>query len=175
MTSPWPCVRRPSTRKRSRSATPAPLPTGRCRRDHQVAQRRRPPPRELAPGPGRSGRASLRRAVHPGPGRAAPQRLRDPDPGRIVLTGTSKMEGAVELAEEIFHMPVRLGVPYSVKASPTWCNRSFDGRRPADVRTAETVRWHSMSVSRQLQQRRTKAPVLGGSNAGSRAISDSTR
>lgn len=32
--------------------------------------------------------------------------------GGIVLTGgTSKMEGAVELAEEIFHMPVRLGSP----------------------------------------------------------------
>lgn len=38
--------------------------------------------RTVAPGPGRSGRASLRRAVHPGPGRAAPQRLRGPDPGR---------------------------------------------------------------------------------------------
>ena len=35
--------------------------------------------------------------------------------GGIVLTGgTSKMEGAVELAEEIFHMPVRLGVPQNV-------------------------------------------------------------
>ena len=34
----------------------------------------------------------------------------------IVLTGgTSKMEGVVELAEEIFHMPVRLGVPQQVK------------------------------------------------------------
>ncbi|OQX37971.1 MAG: cell division protein FtsA [Oceanospirillales bacterium LUC14_002_19_P2] len=34
----------------------------------------------------------------------------------IVLTGgTSKMEGVVELAEEIFHMPVRLGVPQSVR------------------------------------------------------------
>lgn len=33
----------------------------------------------------------------------------------IVLTGGSaKMEGAVELAEEIFHMPVRLGVPHTV-------------------------------------------------------------
>ena len=31
----------------------------------------------------------------------------------IVLTGgTAKMEGAVELAEEIFHMPVRLGSPH---------------------------------------------------------------
>ena len=30
----------------------------------------------------------------------------------VVLTGgCSKIEGAVELAEEIFHMPVRLGVP----------------------------------------------------------------
>ena len=33
----------------------------------------------------------------------------------IVLTGgTSKMEGAIELAEEVFHMPVRLGVPQYV-------------------------------------------------------------
>ena len=33
-------------------------------------------------------------------------------PAGVVLTGgTSKMEGAVELAEEIFHMPVRLGAP----------------------------------------------------------------
>jgi cell division protein FtsA len=33
----------------------------------------------------------------------------------IVLTGgTAKMEGAVELAEEIFHMPVRLGLPQGV-------------------------------------------------------------
>jgi cell division protein FtsA len=37
-------------------------------------------------------------------------------PAGIVLTGgTSKMEGATELAEEIFHMPVRLGVPHGVK------------------------------------------------------------
>ena len=35
--------------------------------------------------------------------------------GGVVLTGgTSKMEGAVELAEEIFHMPVRLGVPVNI-------------------------------------------------------------
>lgn len=33
----------------------------------------------------------------------------------IVLTGgTSKMEGVIELAESIFHMPVRLGVPINV-------------------------------------------------------------
>jgi len=36
-------------------------------------------------------------------------------PAGIVLTGgTSKMEGAVELAEEIFHMPVSLGKPKNV-------------------------------------------------------------
>ncbi len=35
----------------------------------------------------------------------------------VVLTGgSSKMEGAVELAEEIFHVPVRLGVPTGVTA-----------------------------------------------------------
>ena len=34
----------------------------------------------------------------------------------IVLTGgTSKMEGVCELAEEIFHMPVRIGTPAGVK------------------------------------------------------------
>ena len=36
-------------------------------------------------------------------------------PGGVVLTGgSSKMEGAVELAEEIFHMPVRAGLPQGV-------------------------------------------------------------
>ncbi len=34
----------------------------------------------------------------------------------IVLTGgAAKMEGVIELAEEVFHMPVRLGVPQHVK------------------------------------------------------------
>src|SRR5262245_10386952 len=33
----------------------------------------------------------------------------------VVLTGgSSKMEGAVELAEEVFHMPVRLGIPQHI-------------------------------------------------------------
>ena len=37
-------------------------------------------------------------------------------PEGIVLTGgTSKMEGVVELAEEIFHMPVRVGYPQAVQ------------------------------------------------------------
>lgn len=37
------------------------------------------------------------------------------EPGGIVLTGgSSKMEGVVELAEEVFHMPVRVGKPQFV-------------------------------------------------------------
>ena len=41
--------------------------------------------------------------------------LEDLIPACIVLTGgTSRMEGAVELAEEIFHMPVRVGYPQSI-------------------------------------------------------------
>ncbi len=34
--------------------------------------------------------------------------------GIVVTGGSSKMEGLVDLAEEIFHMPVRLGVPHIV-------------------------------------------------------------
>lgn len=34
--------------------------------------------------------------------------------GLVFTGGTSKMEGVVELAEEIFHMPVRVGEPYQV-------------------------------------------------------------
>jgi cell division protein FtsA len=34
----------------------------------------------------------------------------------VVLTGgTSKMEGVVDLAEEIFHAPVRIGAPHNVQ------------------------------------------------------------
>ncbi|PVZ71868.1 cell division protein FtsA [Pelagibaculum spongiae] len=42
----------------------------------------------------------------------------------IVLTGgTSKMEGAIDLAEEVFHMPVRLGVPQGISGlSDVACN-----------------------------------------------------
>jgi cell division protein FtsA len=34
--------------------------------------------------------------------------------GVIITGGSAKMEGAVELAEEVFHMPVRLGSPQYV-------------------------------------------------------------
>ena len=58
----------------------------------------------------------------------------------IVLTGGSaKMEGAIELAEEIFHMPVRLGIPQRVTGLVDVVQQpdSFDGRRPAAVRPRE--------------------------------------
>ena len=35
--------------------------------------------------------------------------------GIVITGGSSKMEGAVELAEEIFHIPVRLGIPQYVE------------------------------------------------------------
>ena len=35
--------------------------------------------------------------------------------GLVLTGGSAKMEGAVELAEEIFHVPVRLGVPQYVE------------------------------------------------------------
>jgi cell division protein FtsA len=35
--------------------------------------------------------------------------------GIVMTGGSSKMEGAVELAEEVFHMPVRLGTPQHVR------------------------------------------------------------
>ncbi|MBM3202882.1 hypothetical protein FJZ55_03090 [Candidatus Woesearchaeota archaeon] len=36
-------------------------------------------------------------------------------PAGVVLTGgSSKVQGLVELAEEVFHMPVRIGIPQSI-------------------------------------------------------------
>jgi cell division protein FtsA len=34
--------------------------------------------------------------------------------GIVITGGTAKMEGAIELAEEVFHVPVRLGLPQAV-------------------------------------------------------------
>jgi cell division protein FtsA len=35
--------------------------------------------------------------------------------GLVLTGGSARMEGAIELAEEIFHVPVRLGIPQSVR------------------------------------------------------------
>ncbi len=39
--------------------------------------------------------------------------------GLVLTGGSARMEGAVELAEEIFHMPVRLAVPDGVRGMET--------------------------------------------------------
>ena len=79
-------------------------------------------------------------------------------PAGIVLTGgTSKMEGVVELAEEIFHMPVRVGYPQTVQGlndivrNPIYAtgvgllmygqDNLEEGGRPAARGTAEGVSW----------------------------------
>jgi cell division protein FtsA len=87
---------------------------GQPRRDHRGAERGRArPPRRLA-------RQTLAEVVEPryeelfGLVRDELRRsgFEDMIAAGIVLTGGSaKMEGAIELAEEVFHMPVRLGVP----------------------------------------------------------------
>jgi cell division protein FtsA len=33
----------------------------------------------------------------------------------VLTGGSAKMEGAIELAEEVFHVPVRLGLPQGIK------------------------------------------------------------
>jgi cell division protein FtsA len=71
----------------------------------------------------------------------------------VVLTGGSaKMEGAIELAEEVFHLPVRLGVPQGVSG------------------LADVVRnpIHATGVGlllyalHNLQQRQSESPMSGG-------------
>jgi cell division protein FtsA len=71
----------------------------------------------------------------------------------VVLTGGSaKMEGAIELAEEVFHLPVRLGVPQGVSG------------------LADVVRnpIHATGVGlllyalHNMQQGRTESPMSGG-------------
>lgn len=68
----------------------------------------------------------------------------------IVLTGgTSKMEGVVELAEEIFHMPVRLGSPQNVRGLSDIVNNPiystgvgllFYGMKQLEARPTNSVR-----------------------------------
>ena len=58
----------------------------------------------------------------------------------IVLTGGSaKMEGAIELAEEVFHVPVRLGQPQHIRGLSDVVRNPdlLDRRRPAAVRARQ--------------------------------------
>ena len=68
----------------------------------------------------------------------------------VVLTGgSSKMEGAIELAEEIFHVPVRLGTPTGIKGL-------------ADV-TSNPI--HSTGVGLMLYARDNGLPARGRARA----------
>ncbi len=74
----------------------------------------------------------------------------------IVLTGGSaRMEGAIELAEEIFHVPVRLGLPGQVAGSPMWC--AIRSIRPAwdccCTRARTLRRRHGRGAQRQRRRR----------------------
>ncbi len=69
----------------------------------------------------------------------------------VVLTGgSSKMEGLIELAEEVFHMPVRLGVPQGVSGS---------GRRGAQSDLRHRCR---LAAVRLPQPRRARCRSAGG-------------
>ena len=61
--------------------------------------------------------------------------------GVVITGGSAKMEGAVELAEEIFHMPVRLGLPQARHGSGRRRQQSdpFHRRRIAAVRRVPTA------------------------------------
>ena len=70
-------------------------------------------------------------------------------PSGIVLTGGSaKMEGAIELAEEVFHVPVRLGLPQYIRGlSDVVRNPIYStGAGPAAVRARQLARRQSRTV-----------------------------
>ena len=72
----------------------------------------------------------------------------------IVLTGgTSKMEGAIELAEEVFHMPVRLGVPQYVSGLVDVVSNPIHATGVGLLLYAKS----------NLEQQRAAPPLLSGS------------
>jgi cell division protein FtsA len=71
----------------------------------------------------------------------------------IVLTGGSaKMEGAIELAEEVFHMPVRLGVPQYVSGLAEVVSNPIHATGVGLLLYAKS----------NLDLQRTEAPLLAG-------------
>jgi cell division protein FtsA len=71
----------------------------------------------------------------------------------VVLTGGSaKMEGAVELAEEVFHMPVRLGVPQYVTGLAEVVSNPIHATGVGLLLYAKS----------NLDLQRIEAPLLGG-------------
>lgn len=71
----------------------------------------------------------------------------------VVLTGgSSKMEGAIELAEEVFHLPVRLGVPYGVTGLADVV------RNPIHATGVGLLKY----ALHEMQQRQGESPMSGG-------------
>jgi cell division protein FtsA len=71
----------------------------------------------------------------------------------VVLTGGSaKMEGAIELAEEVFHLPVRLGVPQGVSGLADVV------RNPIHA-TGVGLLLYALN---EMQQRKGESPMSGG-------------
>jgi cell division protein FtsA len=71
----------------------------------------------------------------------------------IVLTGGSaKMEGAIELAEEVFHMPVRLGVPQYVTGLSEVVSNPIHATGVGLLLYAKS----------NVESQRTEAPLLAG-------------
>jgi len=71
----------------------------------------------------------------------------------IVLTGGSaKMEGAIELAEEVFHMPVRLGVPQYVTGLSEVVSNPINATGVGLLLYAKS----------NLEMQRTQVPLLAG-------------
>ena len=71
----------------------------------------------------------------------------------VVLTGgSSKMEGAIELAEEVFHLPVRLGVPQGVAGLADVV------RNPIHATGVGLLQY----ALHEMQQRQGESPMSGG-------------
>jgi cell division protein FtsA len=71
----------------------------------------------------------------------------------VVLTGgSSKMEGAIELAEEVFHLPVRLGVPQGVSGLADVV------RNPIHATGVGLLQY----ALHEMQQRQGESPMSGG-------------
>jgi cell division protein FtsA len=120
-------------RRRSSSATACALHSWPTRRDVRGARHRRARPRRLS----RQALADVieprvDRALRTDPGRAARSGYEELLSSGIVLTGgSSVMQGMVELGEEIFHMPVRMGMPKYAGSWPTWCAPALRHRHGA--------------------------------------------
>jgi len=73
----------------------------------------------------------------------------------IVLTGgTVKMEGAVEFAEEIFQMPVRIGTPNNIKGLTDYVND------PSFAVAIGLLQYGRQSIEEQVSQKLPTESIL---------------